>query len=149
MNRYQELFNKAISIQYQVSESDKKPKSFGTNELMYQSEIHFIDAMGINDGVSAQCMVNKLRITNGAVTQITDKLIKRGMIEKFKKVDNKKSVYYRLTSQGKTAYYGHKEFHNVLNEKVIQYMEKMTEEQFEGLLGLLEVVEQNLPNSNK
>ena len=69
-------------IQYRISANDKKPKSFGTRHKLYQSEIHFIDAIGLDGGYSASELSEKLGVTNGAVTQVSDKLLKKKLIEK-------------------------------------------------------------------
>ena len=68
-------------IQYRISANDKKPKSFGTRHKLYQSEIHFIDAIGLDGGYSASELSEKLGVTNGAVTQVSDKLLKKKLIE--------------------------------------------------------------------
>lgn len=96
MNDFPELFDRATMIQYRISENDKVPKGFGSDTLMYQSEIHFIDAIGLTDGVCVSDMIQKLSITNRAITQISNKLIRKGMIEKFKIPANKKTFTISL-----------------------------------------------------
>ena len=39
--------------------NDKKPRSFGTSELLHQSEIHFIDAIGIDSEIKRLAIVQK------------------------------------------------------------------------------------------
>jgi transcriptional regulator, MarR family len=82
MNDIQSFMELTAKIQYRINANDKKPKRFGTAHLLYQSEIHFIEAIGLSDGYSASELSEKLGITNGAVTQVSDKLLK-------KKIDTK------------------------------------------------------------
>ena len=109
-------------IQYRISANDKKPKSFGTRHKLYQSEIHFIDAIGLDGGYSASELSEKLGVTNGAVTQVSDKLLKKKLIEKYKKQGNKKTVYFKLTEEGAVAYKNHEKFHADFKAKLLSYL---------------------------
>lgn len=145
MNNCYKIIEKMNAIQYRINLNDKKPKSFGTNQQLYQSEIHFIDAIGIGEEVNATQLSSKLGITNGAVTQVAQKLIKKKLIEKYKKKTNKKEVYFKLTEMGIVAYEKHKAFHKELEDKILEYLKGLSQEQIEGLLGLVAITEENLP----
>jgi len=134
------------ALQYKITSNNKKPKSFGTDKLLYQSEIHFIDAVGTEDAVNASQLSEKLGVSNGAITQVADKLSEKGLIKKYKKDTNRKEVYFRLTEQGKVAYENHKNFHRSLREKITAYLEGLSPKQIEGILGLLSVSDENLPD---
>jgi DNA-binding MarR family transcriptional regulator len=145
MNNCYKTIEKMNAIQYRINMNDKKPKSFGTNQELYQSEIHFIDAIGIGEEVNASQLSSKLGITNGVVTQVAQKLIKKKLVEKFKKETNKKEVYFKLTEMGRVAYENHKAFHKELEDKILEYLKGLSQEQIEGLLGLVAITEENLP----
>ena len=114
MKESESLMIEFLKIQYRINSNDKKPREFGTKHALYQSEIHFIDAIEPGDGMIASRVAQKLGITKGAVTQIADKLIKKELIEKYKKPDNKKEVYIKLTKGGEVAYDSHRLFINNL-----------------------------------
>jgi DNA-binding MarR family transcriptional regulator len=136
-------------IQNRINSNDKKPRMFGTKHLLYQSEIHFIDAVEPGNGLIASVIAKKLGITNGAVTQIADKLVKKNLIEKYKAPGNKKEVFIRLTAEGEVAYANHKLFHKKLTDKMIEYLDGLNKEQMEALFGIVEIVDKNLPDLNK
>ena len=77
MNDIQGLIERTAKIQYKINANDKKPRTFGTQHKLYQSEIHFIEAIGLSGDYSASELSEKLGITNGAVTQVADKLLKK------------------------------------------------------------------------
>lgn len=143
------LLEKGAKIQYRISSNDKKPRKFGTQYLLFHSEIHFIDAVEPGDGLNVSQLSEKLGVTHGAITQVADKLLKKRLIEKYKKEDNKKEVFMRLTSEGEIAYKNHKEFHEELNKKLVEYLDNLSETQMEALFGLFSTIEQNLPDLNK
>ena len=146
MDDYQKIMERMAALQYKINSNDKKPRSFGTSELLHQSEIHFIDAIGIDSEVNASQLSDKLHISNGAITQVAGKLLKKKLIEKYKIETNKKEVYFRLTEQGKVAYESHKEFHQGLCEKIIAYLNDLSPDQIEGILGFIAVSDENLPD---
>lgn len=145
MNHYYKVIEKMNAIQYRINLNDKKPKSFGTNQQLYQSEIHFIDAIGISGEINASQLSDKLDITNGAVTQTAQKLIQKKLIEKYKKETNRKEVYFKLTELGIIAYQNHKAFHKELEDKIAEYLKGLSREQLEAILGLVAIAEAHLP----
>jgi DNA-binding MarR family transcriptional regulator len=145
MNKYHEIIERMAAIQYQISLNDKKPKNFGTDGLLYQSEIHFIDAIGKDKTVMALELARKLNITKGAVTQVSKKLLEKGYIKKLRKDGNKKEIYFELTEKGIVAYDNHLEFHGDINNKIIEYLKKLNKDQLEAIIGLVELNEKCIP----
>ncbi|WDV44637.1 MarR family transcriptional regulator [Clostridiaceae bacterium M8S5] len=145
MNNYYKILEQMARIQYRIGRNDKKPRKFGTNQLMYQSEIHFIDAIGCNEQIKPSELSNKLGITYGAITQIATKLIKKKLIEKYKIKNNKKEVYYKLTESGKVAYENHRLFHQELNDKIVSYLKDLSKDEIQVLLGLLDIADKYIP----
>ena len=146
MDDYQKIMERMAALQYKINSNDKKSRSFGTSELLHQSEIHFIEAIGIPSEVNASQLSNKLHISNGAITQVADKLLNKKLIEKHKLETNKKEVYFRLTEQGKVAYESHRKFHQDLCDKMIAYLKGLSPEQIKGILGFIAVSDENLPD---
>ncbi|WP_113675043.1 MarR family winged helix-turn-helix transcriptional regulator [Vallitalea guaymasensis] len=144
MHDYIEILERMSAVQYRINYNDRKPKSFGTDQMLYHSEIHFIEAIEVGD-INASTLSKKLDITNGAVTQVAEKLIKKGLILKYKRDSNKKEVLFKLTEKGKIAYENHELFHKQLNDKVIEYLKGLSKEQVEGILGLIGICEEHLP----
>ncbi len=146
MDDYQKIMERMAALQYKINSNDKKPRSFGTSELLHQSEIHFIDAIGIDSEINASQLSEKLSISNGAITQVADKLLKKKLIEKYKLETNKKEVYFKLTKQGKVAYESHRKFHQDICDKIIAYLKGLSPEQIKGILGFIAVSDENLPD---
>ena len=146
MNDVESLIRRTAKIQYKVNANDKKPRTFGTQHKLYQSEIHFIEAIGLDGGYSASELSEKLGITNGAVTQVADKLLKKKLIEKYKKADNKKNVYFKLTNEGTVAYKNHEKFHAGFNEKLAAYLSSLSKKEFDAIARLAELVDNNIPD---
>ena len=149
MNPSLKILRQAAKIQNRINNNDKKPRPFGTSRLLHQSEIHFIDAIEPGDGLNGSQLSQKLGITNGAVTQIAEKLLRKQLIEKYKKETNRKEVYLKLTEEGVVAFKNHRLFHKKLNDKMLEYLDGLSKEQTDGILGLMNVVEEHLPDLSK
>jgi DNA-binding NtrC family response regulator len=61
-------------IQYRINSNDKKPRSFGTEHLLYQSEIHLIEAIGQEDGINVSNLSKKLGISRKSLWEKRKKL---------------------------------------------------------------------------
>lgn len=136
-------------IQYRINANDKKPRNFGTSQLLHQSEIHFIDAIETGEGLNASQLSEKLGVTNGAVTQTADKLLKKHLIKKYRIPGNKKEIYLKLTPEGEIAFKNHRLFHKKTSDKIIDYLDSLSAEQLDALFGLLDIIERNLPDLTK
>ncbi len=108
------------------------------------SEVHFIESIGRNVDSNVTKLAESFYMTRGAISKIAKKLIKKGIIETYQKPDNKKEIYFRLTSQGNVINNIHEELHNELRERDKAVFEQITEEQFDIMLNFVEKYSRHL-----
>jgi len=108
------LMNEFIKISYKLTELEKTPFDFGTDELLYPSEIHTIDAIGDQCNTVTDISL-KFGITKGAVSQVIAKLYKKGYITKERNVAYSKEILLSLTERGLVAYKSHKKLHKSMD----------------------------------
>jgi DNA-binding MarR family transcriptional regulator len=77
-------------------------------------------------------------MTRGAITKLTQKLIKKGILESYQKPDNKKEIYFRLTRQGEAINKVHEELHREFQERDRAVFEQVTGKQFDSMLSFVE-----------
>jgi DNA-binding MarR family transcriptional regulator len=77
-------------------------------------------------------------MTVGAISKTTRKLIKKGVLESYRKSDNKKEIYFRLTEQGKAVFKIHDDLHREFQERDKAVFEQVTDEQFDIMLDFTE-----------
>ncbi len=102
------------------------------------SEIHCIAYIGEDEDSNVTKLAESFDMTRGAISKLTKKLVKKGLIESYQKPDNKKEVYFRLTEQGKTIYNIHEEMHKEFEDRDQPFFEQVTEEQLDVILGFAE-----------
>ena len=133
---FRDLLNKKYLLEkFKMEESLKGYK---------HTEIHCITYIGRNDDSNVTKLAESFYMTRGAISKITQKLIKKGIVESYQKPDNKKEVYFRLTEQGKAVYKIHEDLHKEFQERDKAIFEQVTEEQLDVMLGFVEQYSRHL-----
>ncbi|MDU2148402.1 MAG: MarR family transcriptional regulator [Paeniclostridium sordellii] len=136
-----DLFNKMVWLnKFKMEESLKAYKS---------SEVHCIEYIGSNADTNVTKLSEYFYMTRGAMSKLTKKLIKKGVIESYQKPDNKKEIYFRLTEQGKEVYKTHEKLHKEFQERDKAIFEQVTEEQFDSMLNFIEKYSSHLDGEIK
>lgn len=139
-----EIIEKIMHIVNVVNQKAKNPLDYGTGHLLYQAEIHMIDTIDNHKNINASEIANMLGITNGAVNQLTNKLIKKGLIIKYNSPSNKKEVYYELTPEGEVASKVHSLNHKKMYEDAKKQLETLNPDFPEEMCIFLDKIIDNL-----
>lgn len=123
---------------------DKKTRFFGTDEQLFNAEIHMIKAIKENEGIHVTGLAHQLGVTKGAVSQILAKLERKGLISKEKDVGNQSRLVLRLTPKGEIAHINHENYHNHLDDLIKDILKDASEEEIAFLKGFLEQLENRL-----
>lgn len=133
---FRDLYNKMVWLNKDKMENSLKGYK--------SSEVHCIEYIERNVDSNVTKLAESLYMTSGAISKITKKLIKKGIIESYQKPDNKKEIYFRLTEQGKIIYKIHEELHKEFQERDKAVFEQVTEEQFDSMISFLEKYSRHL-----
>ena len=141
MRSFRDVYNKMVWLnKFRMEDSLKGYKS---------SEVHCIEFIGRNVDSNVTKLADALYMTRGAISKMTKKLEKKGIIESYQKPDNKKEIYFSLTSQGKVIYKIHEELHKEFQERDKAIFEQVTEEQFDIMLNFVEKYSRHLDTEIK
>lgn len=135
-----QIIEKIRDIATIINEEARQCRDYGTGHSLYHSEVHLIVAIFNHRDANASELAQALDITNGAVTQVADKLSKKGLIERYQVKGNKKDTFFRLTEQGEQIYWGHEKHHNKMNTKVMEYLEDLDDDQVKLIVTFLDKV---------
>ena len=130
INGFRDLYNKIDML--------NKPKMKDSLKAYKSSEVHCIEYIGKNVDSNVTKLAENFYMTRGAISKLTKKLIKKGVIESYQKPDNKKEIYFRLTSQGKVINKIHEELHKEFQERDKAVFEQVTEEEFDVMINFVE-----------
>ena len=96
MKTYEKVIEQYFkSIKY-FNEFESTPRDFGTNDLLFKSEIHTIIAIGKNPGINLTELASVLDITMAGASKFVKKLMNKELVLKSRLVDNKKEVIFYL-----------------------------------------------------
>ena len=136
-----DLLNKMASL--------NKVKMKDSFEDYKPSEVHCIEYIGRNVDPNVTKLAESFYVTRGAISKLSKKLIKKGIIESYQKPDNKKEIYFRLTEQGKAINKVHEKLHKEFQDRDKAVFEPVTEEQFDSMLSFVEKYSRHLDSEIK
>lgn len=111
----------------------------------YQStEVHCIEYIEKNADSNVTKLAEAFYMTRGAISKLTKKLIKKGLIESYQKADNKKEIYFKLTEEGREVFNIHEELHQEFRERDKVIFDQVSDEQIEALLQFVNGYSQHL-----
>lgn len=138
------FFEKAYRVINKFSMKTKQPRNYGTEHMLYPSEVHMIEVIGSHEKLTATRIAEKLGITKGAVSQTMAKLLEKELVQKNLSGSGKNEILISLTKQGYIVYQNHRKLHEDMIEKITQVMNQMSQESIISIERLIDVVEQSL-----
>lgn len=126
-----------------------KPKMEKRLEGYKSSEVHCIEYLGKNTDSNVTRLAESFYMTTGAISKLTKKLIKKGVIESYKKPDNKKEIYFRLTKEGQKIFNIHEELHKEFQERDKSVFDQMSKEQYDSMISFMENYSKHLDEEMK
>ena len=136
MNGFRELYNKMVWLNKDKMEEGLKG--------FKSSEVHCIEYIENNTDSNVTQLAEAFYVTRGAISRMTKKLIKKGLIESYQKSENKKEIYFRLTEQGKEIYKIHEDLHKEFQERDKVVFEQVTEAEFDSIISFVEKYSRHL-----
>jgi DNA-binding MarR family transcriptional regulator len=121
-NELQTLIDLFLKILHLYSIIGRKPKDYGTGDLLYFAEIHTITMVGKNKEINMTQLAELMGVTKGAISQTIRKLVTKKYIMK-SNTNNRKEINLRLSDKGQKVYNGQKSF----QEEVFKFAETLYE----------------------
>jgi len=140
-NDFRHISNLFYRVFTKFNKLEKKPRDFGVKHRLYPSEIHLVQAIGKNPGINVTELAKTLGITKGAIPKNIRKLESKNLVKRCKKDDNKKEVYFFLTTEGKTAYERHEEFHANMDKNMIELFDSLNRREHSLIIKILNELE--------
>jgi DNA-binding MarR family transcriptional regulator len=113
------------------------------------SEVHCIEYIGRNEDPNVTKLAESFFMTTGAISKLTAKLINKGVIESYKKPENRKEIYFRLTEKGHDIYKIHEQLHAEFQNRDKAVFQPVTEEQFDSMLRFVDRYNRHLDEELK
>lgn len=108
-----DLIDLFLKILHLYSVINRKPKDYGTGDLLYLTEIHTIRIIGENEKINMTGLSRLMGVTRGAISQTMRKLVAKNFIIK-ENSNNRKEFTLRLSEKGKIVFRGQESFRQEL-----------------------------------
>lgn len=142
----QELLLKEIALMLERQDMlSKLTESQCLDEYGY-SETHCIDYIGRLELPNVTKIAEHMRMTRGAISKMTKKLLAKGLIEKYTLESNKKEIYFRLTEQGKLLFEEHEKRHKRWEKRDMEFLSQYPKEKVETVYEFMQVFNDYLEN---
>ncbi|MEK8126571.1 MarR family transcriptional regulator [Paenibacillus filicis] len=91
------------------------------------TEIHVISCIGHHEPINVTSLADRMELSKGNISKITYKLLKRGWVRRTQLNDNKKEIYFRLTSPGKKLFAIHEQLHRKEQLRLYGFLDGFSE----------------------
>ncbi|ACA44207.1 TPA: MarR family transcriptional regulator [Clostridium botulinum] len=109
----------------------------GEYEKYGVSEIHCIDFIGKIENPNVTKISENMNMTRGAISKICKKLLNNKLIDKYKKPENDKEIYFKLTKSGEELYKCHEIKHKKWEERNNNFFKNVDREEQEIVASFL------------
>jgi DNA-binding MarR family transcriptional regulator len=113
---------------------------YGVGFPLHHAEVHLLEAIKSQEGANVGELARHLGMTSGAISQVTKKLLDKGLIESYRKPGNRKEVFSRLTALGEQACQGHQKHHENMLSVVHEFMARLDKEETQTIFDFLDTV---------
>ncbi len=101
------------------------------------SEIHTLDAIGRLPSPNTTSIANELKVTRGAVSKITKKLLAEQLIESYQEKNNRQKIFYRLTNKGHILFNEHTKRHTAWLKRDELFLHRYSEEELTTVMSFM------------
>lgn len=119
-----EIINALTRIQERANVFEHNEKIFAGINL---AEVHCIDKIGSMDYANVTKIAAEMRMTRGAISKISKKLLAKKLIDTYQKPGNNKEIYFLLTEHGQKVYNEHKKCHNHVRQEKLALLSRYSE----------------------
>jgi DNA-binding MarR family transcriptional regulator len=122
-----DVIHKLLKLIKQLDLLDRDLRTYGTGVQLTFSEIHMIHEISVHKSPHVTALAEKIGITKGAVSQMTDKLVKKGFLIKEMDPSNQSRKILRLSSLGIEAERTHQNYHRAFESRVLELLDRYSE----------------------
>ncbi len=104
------------------------------SEELNTTELRCIEYVGRNTNVNATRLAEAFYMTTGAASKLTKKLLAKGLVSRYQKLENRKEVYFRLTEEGESLFEAVSALRERLSNRDAAIFDELTPEQYDTIL---------------
>lgn len=126
----------------QLYEKQDMLSRLNASELLREysySEVHCIGAIGRMDRPNVTKIAEHMRMTRGAISKLTKKLLAKALITSYVLEENKKEIYFKLSATGEQIVEEHKRNYDEWLARDSRFFESCSQENLQLVNSLLDM----------
>jgi DNA-binding MarR family transcriptional regulator len=120
------------------------PWLYGVDFPLHHAEVQLLETIKSQEGANVGELARYLGMTSGAISQVTKKLLDKGLIDVYKKPDNRKEVFSRLTALGEKVCEGHQKHHENMVSVLHGFITPLNQKETQIIFDFLDTVSQGI-----
>lgn len=109
---FEELMDSLLIANRLMNEYESKPRHYGNEDVLYSVECHTLRLINNEPDITITEIAKKMRKTKSASSQIIDKLVKKGYLQKNPHPTSNRTISLKLTEKGEIINANHESFDN-------------------------------------
>ncbi len=140
MNRTEDFFE-LMDVVYAAIEKaqayDAKPRTYGTDDLLYMTEAHLIDKIGRQPHCTITEIAKSTRKTKGAISQTVEKLVSKKLLQKMTDPKDNRRNILELTETGRIVFKTHREKDEIAFKR---FLSRLDDHSVEEIISAKEII---------
>jgi DNA-binding MarR family transcriptional regulator len=149
MEQRTEMLESFFRLSRKFLEAMKQPNKFGTDRLLYSSEIHTLEMIGKHPGITVTELADRQGISKSALPKLIHKLIQKDLVYRYQETGNKKNILLELTDNGRIAVQHHCKFHETFDSGIMKKINSLTPQEYLFLSDILQDLEQYIDHTEQ
>ncbi|KRM11688.1 MarR family transcriptional regulator [Paucilactobacillus suebicus] len=108
------------------------------------AEVHTIEFIGKHSHTNVTQISSAMYVTRGAVSKMTKRLMAKELIESYQISDNKKEIYFRLTTAGKRIFNIHESLNHQFEKRDESVFKQTSQADIDAVLSFISKYNQHL-----
>ncbi len=132
-----------LSTEY-INKYENTNRKYGTEDVLYPAECHTIELIGNNPEINITDISRKMKKTKSAVSQLIDRLVKKGYLEKKTHPMSARNTLLLLTESGKIIHKHHKQFDLESYDEIFECIEEFSIRELQTFLQIQKILNSKL-----
>jgi DNA-binding MarR family transcriptional regulator len=104
------------------------------------TSVHVIDCIGNNEPINNTSIAEKMNLSKASISKISAKLLQEGFIKRSQMNDNKKEIYFSLTSKGRQIFEVHGLMHKEIEQSFMTALNSFSESELQASLKFIQTI---------
>lgn len=134
MDRGEHLLDALWAVMNKKRTLDRNEWKTDDTQDLNPTELLCIEYLGQHSNVNATRLAEAFCITTGATSKLTKKLLTKGFLLRYQKLENRKEVYFRLSERGEALYQVLSGIRERLNQRDRPLFDRLSDDQYKTIL---------------